>query len=229
METTLEPNLPQPAPAMTATFVFVDMAGFTALTESHGDEAAADLVARFQEIVGAAAGVEAAIVDAIGDGAFLVAPDPDAGLRAMLRLWASVAREAGFPAIRAGMHHGEAVRRGERYFGTSVNLAARLAAQARGDEIVATSAVAAAATTRGMQVTSLGPLRLRNLTDPVEAFSLVVAEEAGPVVVDPICRMKLDPRRAAGELVFEGRRYWFCSLECSARFALEPARYAAPE
>lgn len=34
------------------TFIFADMSGFTALTEAHGDEAAADLVAAFSEAVG---------------------------------------------------------------------------------------------------------------------------------------------------------------------------------
>jgi adenylate cyclase len=34
-----------------ATFVFADIAGFSALTEAHGDERAADLVAQFCDTV----------------------------------------------------------------------------------------------------------------------------------------------------------------------------------
>jgi class 3 adenylate cyclase len=36
---------------MEGTFCFIDMAGFTALTEAHGDETAANLVERFISIV----------------------------------------------------------------------------------------------------------------------------------------------------------------------------------
>ncbi|HVD57690.1 MAG TPA: hypothetical protein VNC17_12665 [Thermoleophilaceae bacterium] len=36
-----------------ATFLFADIAGFTALTEAHGDEEAATLVTEFCEAVGA--------------------------------------------------------------------------------------------------------------------------------------------------------------------------------
>ena len=36
-----------------STFVFADIAGFTALTEAHGDEEAAQLVADFSRAVGA--------------------------------------------------------------------------------------------------------------------------------------------------------------------------------
>ena len=45
-----EPSASAPEEA-TATFLFADIAGYTALTEAHGDEQAADLVAEFFEAV----------------------------------------------------------------------------------------------------------------------------------------------------------------------------------
>jgi adenylate cyclase len=212
---------------MEATFLFLDMAGFTALTEAHGDEAAADLIGRFQAVVGESARDCATVVDSVADGAFLAAAEPGAALCAAQRLWSAIDREPAFPAIRAGLHHGEAVQRGGRYFGTSVNIAARVTAQARGDEVLATRVVADAAIARGMRVDGLGPMRLRNLSEPVEVFAVELRERSATMVVDPVCRMKLDPREANGELRFGGRRYWFCSLECSGRFARDPAKYAS--
>ena len=49
------------------TFAFVDLAGFTALTEAHGDEHAADLVERFTGMARAALGPDDRLVKSIGD------------------------------------------------------------------------------------------------------------------------------------------------------------------
>ena len=54
-------------PLMEGTFCFVDMAGFTALTEAHGDEAAARLAVRLSELVQSALSDQGRIVKSIGD------------------------------------------------------------------------------------------------------------------------------------------------------------------
>ena len=43
---------------------------------------------------------------------------------------------------------------------------------------------------------------------------------------DPVCRMAVDPDRAAGRLVYEGEAYFFCTLACAAEFAARPERFA---
>jgi len=50
-----------------ATFCFVDVAGFSALTEAHGDTAAADLLERFTALANGALGDEGRLVKTIGD------------------------------------------------------------------------------------------------------------------------------------------------------------------
>jgi YHS domain-containing protein len=39
----------------------------------------------------------------------------------------------------------------------------------------------------------------------------------------------VDPERAAGSLIFDGTEYHSCSLDCAAKFAGAPARYAVPD
>ena len=68
---------------------------------------------------------------------------------------------------------------------------------------------------------SLGPFALKNLRGSFELFALEVAPAHPREVVDPVCRMRLDPTRAAGQLQVAGRDYWFCSLECAAAFLRE--------
>jgi adenylate cyclase len=43
--------------------------------------------------------------------------------------------------------------------------------------------------------------------------------------IDPVCRMVVDPEKAAGMLVHAGRRHYFCSIHCASRFAEAPERF----
>ncbi len=47
-------------------------------------------------------------------------------------------------------------------------------------------------------------------------------------VRDPVCGMKVDPRRAAGEQEFEGETYYFCGRSCVQRFAADPRSFLEP-
>ena len=44
---------------------------------------------------------------------------------------------------------------------------------------------------------------------------------------DPICKMTVDPDKAAGKSEYEGRTYYFCSAGCKKRFDTNPSQYAA--
>ncbi|MGH7682497.1 MAG: YHS domain-containing protein, partial [Candidatus Eiseniibacteriota bacterium] len=43
---------------------------------------------------------------------------------------------------------------------------------------------------------------------------------------DPVCGMRVDPARAAGQETYQGRTYFFCSAGCLQKFRADPARYA---
>jgi Cu+-exporting ATPase len=45
--------------------------------------------------------------------------------------------------------------------------------------------------------------------------------------IDPVCGMTVDPARAAGQSVHEGKSYFFCSLSCKQKFDRDPGRYAS--
>lgn len=44
--------------------------------------------------------------------------------------------------------------------------------------------------------------------------------------IDPICKMKVDPSKAAGQSEFQGETYYFCSLGCKQKFDANPAQHA---
>jgi adenylate cyclase len=216
--------------ASAATFVFADIAGFTALTEAHGDEQAAALVADFSEAVKAELPASAAHVKTIGDALMLRIPDPGQAILLGLTITHGLMPGHGTPAVRVGLHHGPAIERNGDFFGATVNLAARVSGLASGGEVLLTGRTAALAPELGgVFYESRGREVLRNFREPVEIFAAVRQSEStrGRLPVDPVCRMAVDPDRAAGRLLHDGTAYFFCTLACAGEFAREPERFVS--
>lgn len=210
------------------TMAFVDLAGFTALTEVHGDDAAVDLIDAFTDIAGAAcrdAGAE--LVKSIGDAVMLAAATPAAGLHAVRRVFHDAYEQDNFPEPRAGLHHGPVVARGGDYFGTTVNLAARIAGRAATGQALVTGMVLDAAIADDLDVVPLGPHRLRNVLDPVELWAIELCATHVDVSIDPVCRMRVSCQAAVARVRHDGVERRFCSLGCVAALAINPERYLA--
>jgi adenylate cyclase len=208
-----------------AAVIFADLAGFTALTEAHGDTAAADIAER---LVTAAESVLAGadrLVKALGDAVLITSTGALSAITLVQNLFEACETDARFPDLRAGLHYGPVVERGGDIFGATVNIAARIAARAGGGQILMTRPIADAAAAGDVATRSLGPTPLRNLTTPVELFELVRAG-APDRTVDPVCRMMVHPATAAGRLSYAGIDYLFCSLDCAAKFAAHPDNFA---
>jgi adenylate cyclase len=157
---------------LTRTFVFADLAGFTALTEARGDEHAAEVVRAFRRAVAALLpACHARDVKWIGDAVLLSFTDPREAVRVAVR----IVGEAGLPPVRVGVHTGTAVRRDGDWFGSGVNVAARVADCAPGGQVVITDATRAAAGDLGaVEVCELEQVALKNLSRPVRLFAAAV-------------------------------------------------------
>jgi adenylate cyclase len=155
------------------TFLFADIAGYSLLTEMDGDEAAADLAMRFMSRASTiAAGHGAELVKGLGDAVMLRADDAGDALRLALDLRREVDRDDLMPPIHAGLHTGPAVGRGGDWWGATVNIAARMAAAAGPGQILLTEATRrAAGKTDSIRLRELGPLRLKNITLPVQVYA----------------------------------------------------------
>jgi class 3 adenylate cyclase/YHS domain-containing protein len=210
-----------------ATFGFIDLAGFTALTETQGDHDAADVAARFAELTRAALGEGDRLVKTIGDAVLVASSSPDGALELVERLLTSAAADKGLPSLRAGFHHGPAVERDGDVFGAAVNLAARVSAEAYAGEVLATEAIAQAASDRGIPVVEIGPVALKNVSVATVLSSIGFMVGAMDSAIDPVCQVVLDRRAAAGQLNHERVTYWFCSLTCAAAFASNPQWHVA--
>ena len=212
-----------------ATFLFADIAGFTALTEAHGDEQAVELVEEFANAVQAELPrVAGEYVKAVGDALMLRVPDPADSVR--LGLWITRNAMSGHhaPSVRVGGNYGSAVERNGDYFGSTVNVAARVSALAAGGELLVTGHTAALAPDlEGVLYESRGRQVLRNVAEPVEIFAVVrMDENVDHLAIDPVCQMAVEPERAVGRLLLDEKAYHFCSLTCAAAFAQHAERYA---
>jgi class 3 adenylate cyclase/YHS domain-containing protein len=214
-----------------ATYVFADIAGFTALTEAHGDEEAVDLVDRFgAEVAEALPSYGALQVKSIGDAVMLRVPDAAAAVELGLHLAHQTLSGHGSPAVRVGMHHGAAICRNGDYFGSAVNLAARISALASKHEVLMSAYTATAAgAVAGMSYEARGHHDLKGVPDPVELVAAVRPGTRDDIrfAVDPVCHMRVDLDKAAGRLIYDGSPYLFCTRECAAAFGQRPERYVA--
>jgi len=208
--------------------MFADLAGFTALTEAHGDEHAADLADEFSRAAGALlASYGARQVKTIGDALMIRVTEAGAAVRLGCAFTDELLAEHGHPTIRVGMHYGPAVERQGDWFGATVNLAARITGLAGGGEVLLSEATReAAGEIEGLSFSDRGAQQLRNVSTPVRVFAALSEQSRGRhVEIDPVCRMAVALERSAGTLAYDGRKYFFCSLQCAARFASEPEAF----
>jgi adenylate cyclase len=124
------------------TVCFADLVGFTRLGERVPPGELGIAGRRLTSIAVEAANPPVRLVKMIGDAAMLVSPDPEALLRAALRL-VDAAAEAGeeMPPLRVGVASGEAVAHAGDWLGAPVNLASRVTDVARPGSVLATRAV----------------------------------------------------------------------------------------
>lgn len=212
------------------TFLFADLAGFTAVTEAHGDERAADLAAAFYARVRELLeGCPGQAVKHLGDAIMLRMDDPGAAVDLAARVVGEAAQRHGGLGVRVGMHTGPAVQRDGDWFGAAVNLAARVSGHALSGEVLLTSSTrrAAGPALAGHLVLDRGSHRFKNVTDPVQLWALVVDPDRNAVglPLDPVCRMAVDPARSPFRARHLGVEYHFCSADCRARFDARPADY----
>jgi adenylate cyclase len=125
------------------TFAFIDLCGFTAFTEAHGDERAVAVLGDFRSCVRQVAsdhGVR--VAKWLGDGAMFVSVDEQQLVETVLEIERHFDSIRAPLALRAGVSRGPVILfEGDDHIGTAVNLAARLCDIAQPHEVLATSAV----------------------------------------------------------------------------------------
>jgi adenylate cyclase len=145
---------------------FLDITGYTRLTQERGDEAAAALAATLSRLVQRASVQHGGRpVKWLGDGVMFYFPDPGPGVVAALEMVDGVAG-AGLPPAHVGLHAGPIIFQEGDYYGQTVNIASRIAEYARSGEVLVSQAVVDAVSASngpGASFTGIGPVELKGV------------------------------------------------------------------
>jgi adenylate cyclase len=156
--------------AVKVTFLFCDLKDFTAYADREGDQAAVNVIDRFAHTVVRQRGPGFHFTKALGDGFMLVYDDAHSAVSAGGRV-VDAMRGIDTPGVHASVHSGVALVREGDYFGSAVNLAARLLLAAERDELVATQPVVDA-TGKTFLWDPAGTRQVKGMADPVELYRL---------------------------------------------------------
>ena len=128
----------------TVTIAFSDIQGSTDIAVRLGDHRWLDLLRWHDDFVAESAAREGGrVVKSLGDGHMLAFPSASGALRSAIEIQRSLQQpyDGEVLRLRIGLHTGEVLRAAEDFFGRAVIVAARVAAEARGGEILASSVV----------------------------------------------------------------------------------------
>jgi adenylate cyclase len=154
---------------------FADLTGYTHLTEEEGDEVAAGVSLTLARLVSeVAVRHRGEVVKMLGDGVHFHFPDPADAVRASLDVVDTV-RPTGLPPAHIGVNAGPMIYDEGDYFGRTVNLAARIASQAKADQVFVGEDLRRVVEPVGFAFVEVGAFELKGIAGPVTLFQAVRA------------------------------------------------------
>jgi adenylate cyclase len=199
------------------TFAFLDLSGFTALTETEGDERAVAVLAVFRAALRDICSRRAVrIAKWLGDGAMLVSVDTMPLVAATLEMKAAIDIAPDPVTIKCGVTTGTVILlEGDDYIGHAVNVAARLCDLAVGHEVLAVASVVPELPPWAT-VETAHEIAVRGLEQPIEVVRVGLPKPGPDSQPDPVCRIPLTHATAvARRYDGAGREVLFCAESCA--------------
>jgi adenylate cyclase len=154
----------------TPTICFVDLSGYTRLTEEQGDVAAARLASRLSELVdGVARRHGGRAIRWLGDGGMFLFPDAGAAVLAALEM-SEEAPASGLPTTHVGIQSGPVIFQDGDVYGRTVNLAARIADAAGPGEVLTSEGTMRQIEGLHIEWSEVGPVELQGVAEPVVLY-----------------------------------------------------------
>jgi class 3 adenylate cyclase len=171
VETALERAGVRPrATAAVEASAFADLTGYTSLTEDAGDAAATQVALALSQLVKeVAARHRGEVVKMLGDGVHFHFRDPHDAVRGSLDVVRQV-HPRGLPPAHVGIDAGPMIYDEGDYFGRTVNVAARIAAQAGANQVFVGEALARIVEPKGFVLREVGGFELKGLSQPITIF-----------------------------------------------------------
>jgi class 3 adenylate cyclase len=162
------------------TIMFTDIVGSTEMAQRLGDDVAMELISTHDAIVrGAVAEHGGRVIKHTGDGIMAVFLSPVQAVKAACKIQAGI--EAILPQedrpgfqVRIGAAAGEPIERDNDFFGTTVNLAARLCAHAEPGTVLVTNGIAELCLGKGMRFAEMREVALKGFDEPVRTQKVLI-------------------------------------------------------
>ena len=163
--TGMQERVPQP-PAI----CFVDLSGYTQLTEERGDEVAAHVAGRLAALVTDISRSRGGRpVRWLGDGGMFHFRESRTAVLAGLDM-VERAPAADLPPAHVGIHTGPVISQDGDVYGRTVNLAARIAAYARAGQVVVSEETAHRSADQPLRLEPLGAVSLKGVAEPLPLY-----------------------------------------------------------
>jgi len=161
------------------TLLFTDLVGSTAMTQRLGDKAAMEILDLHDRIVRKAlAATGGREIKHLGDGIMAVFISAEEAVRCSSLIQDEMARQGALAGqepvrIRIGSASGEPVERHGDFFGSTVQLAARLCGHADPSQTLVSTSVTELCAGKGFRFEDLGEVNLKGFEEPVHAHAAV--------------------------------------------------------
>lgn len=197
-----------------------DLSGFTAMTEVHGAGMAAEMIKKYVGIVESSLKGESFMLERVGDQVVVISPNPDDLAYTATEIRKRTENEKNFLSIHAGLHYGEVLELEGHYYGSAMNLTARIAAKAKHGKILCSQDfIDALSDTESFQYKFHGNFQFKNVFETKAVIELLPGKaRTEKKFMCPVCHMQLDTAFIATRHTVDDINYYFCSEDCRELF-----------
>jgi len=158
------------------TIMFTDLVSSTAITQRIGDDAAQRIVETHDACVQQALSTHAGtMVKHTGDGIMAAFNSATEAAQAARQIAATLSSTG--VGVRIGLNAGEPVERDGDFFGTAVQLAARLGDAAEEGQVLATQVVRDLTAGKGLDWSAATPIAAKGFDEPIKVFNLRIPDK----------------------------------------------------
>jgi len=197
--------------------MMADLSGYTALTEVHGAESAADLIQRFLDLVNKSLVGDSRLHERVGDQVVIVSASAENLAYTATFLFDFAHSQKSFLPLHAGLHYGPVVEKNNSIYGSTINIVARLMANADKGKIICSAEFFEQLPPGHSFVTiERGMVQFKNIRKPVQLYEIFCCIDciSRVYVIDPVCHMLIAKPGEALQLEHNGEKHYFCSEKC---------------
>jgi class 3 adenylate cyclase len=170
--------------------LMADLSGYTAMTEVHGPAQAISMVDKFITLTERLFVGRSRLFERVGDQVVVISEDVDDLARTAVALHINSKKETHFLPVQAGLHFGSVLEQYGSFYGSTVNIAARIASEAKDGSLLASfEFITALKNAKSFHYKLYGTRHFKNVLSPTRLFNIIpeVTDRVYIHHVDPVC------------------------------------------